>query len=377
MSGRFYRFLVVSVMSAFLILAVSCQSQSQAAKPKGSSGSLKKSAPAKKAEAKKAGAKKVEAKIAEPNKAEAVPSGAVIKFEKLSHDFGKITPDSENDCNFIFTNVGTGTLEISGTKGTCKCTVPDLQKKSYAPGESGVLSVKFHAPKFQGAAFQHVFVFSNDPNNAKAELEVKAFVQSQVQVEPEKMDLSLFGANGGAKEITLKSIDNEAYAITKITSQGDVFAFDFDPNNVSRIHTLKPRVNVENLKRYLNGSVLIEINHPTCKTVKVDYDCLREFVASPSAIIVRDAVEGEVQKRTVYLTSNYNEKIVIDSVNSDKGILKVVSQKETANRFEFEVSITPPVRGGKLRVFADTLRIKIKDKEQIDIPCRGFYKVGK
>ena len=364
MSSRFHRFLVLSVLSvvsAFLILAVLYQSQSQAAKPKGDSGSFKKSAPA---------------KNAEPNKAEAVPSGAVVKFEKLSHDFGNVSPDSSNDCNFGFTNVGTGTLEITGTKGTCKCTVPDLQKKSYAPGESGQLNVKFHAPKFQGATSQHVFVFSNDPNNAKAELEIKAFVQSQVQVEPEKMNLSLVDANGGAKEITLKSVDNEAYAITKITSQGDVFAFDFDPNNVSQTHTLKPRVNVENLKRYLSGSVLIELNHPACKTVKVDYACMREFEASPSALIIRDAVEGEVQKRTVYLTSNYNEKITIDSVNSDKGLLKVVSRKETENRFEFEVSITPPVREGKLRVFADTLHIKIKDKEQIDIPCRGFYKAG-
>ncbi|MFA6176286.1 MAG: hypothetical protein WC765_06885, partial [Phycisphaerae bacterium] len=187
----------------------------------------------------------------------------------------------------------------------------------------------------------------------------------------------LVAANGGAKNIILKSIDNESYAITKITSQGDVFTFDFDPNKVSQAHVLKPKVNVENLKRYLSGTVLISINHPTCKEVKVDYVCMRQFEASPSAIIIRNAVEKESQKRTIYLISNYNEKIAIESAVSDSGIVKVLSQKATENRFEFEVEITAPVREGKLRVFSDTLHIKIKDKEQIDIPCRGFYKMGK
>lgn len=372
MNSKFYRFLVLSVASAFLALSVLCQGDVLAAKSKNKES--KKSALSKKAKAEK---EVKEAKEVEVKKTEVVPSGAMIKFDRAVHDFGKISPDSLNDCNFIFTNVGTGTLEITGTKGTCKCTVPDLQKKSYAPGESGTLKVSFHAPKFQGTATQNVFVFSNDPNNARAELEIKAFVQSQVQVEPEKLSLSLVAANGGAKDITLKSIDNESYAITKIISQGDVFTFDFEPNKVSQTHILKPKVNIENLKRFLNGTILIDINHPTCKTVKVDYTCMREFEASPSAIIIRDAVEKEAQKRTIYLISNYNEKIAIESAVSDKGIVKVLNQKETESRFEFEVEITAPAREGKLRVFADTLHIKIKDKEQIDIPCRGFYKMAK
>jgi hypothetical protein len=362
--------MVLSVASAFLAMSVFCQSDVLAAKAKNKENKNK-TALSKRAKGEK------EVKVVDVNKPEAAPSGAIIKFEKTVHDFGKVSPDSLNDCNFTFSNVGTGTLEITGTKGTCKCTVPDLQKKTYTPGESGTLKVSFHAPKFQGATAQNIFVFSNDPNNAKAELEIKAFVQSQVQIEPEKLSLSLVAANGGAKDITLKSIDNENYAITKITSQGDVFTFDFDPNKVSQIHTLKPKVNVENLKRYLSGTILVEINHPTCRTVKVDYVCMREFEASPSAVIVRDAVEKVTQKRTIYLISNYNEKIVIESAVSDKGIVKVLSQKETENRFEFEVEITPPAREGKLRVFADTLHIKIKDKDMIDIPCRGFYKVAK
>jgi hypothetical protein len=365
MNSKFYRFLVFSVVLAFLFAAV-CQGKFSIKKLFGGSDETKESAPMKK-----------EAEVSAPKEANVSSSGAVIKFDKPIHDFGNVTPDSINNCSFKFTNIGTGTLEITGTKGTCKCTVPNLKKNDYAPGESGEITVSFHAPKFQGVTTQNVYVTTNDPNNSRVELEIKANVLTQVQVEPEKMSLSLLESNGGAKEITLKSIDNERYAITKITSAGNVFTFDFDPNDVSDIHTLKPKVNVEALRHYLAGTVLIEINHPSCKAVKVDYSCMREFEASPSAIIIRDAVENKAQQRTIYLTSNYNEKIVVDSVASDKGIIKVISHKQSENRFEFKVEVTPPLRQGKLRVFSDTLHIKIKDKEPIDIPCRGFYGLSK
>jgi len=103
---------------------------------------------------------------------------------------------------------------------------------------------------------------------------------------------------------------------------------------------------------------------------------MKEFEASPSVIIIRNAEAGEVQKRSIFLTSNYNQPIEIESAVSDKGLVKVTNQVKTENRFQFDVDIVPPAREGQLRVFSDTLRIKIKGKEEIAIPCRGFYKIN-
>ncbi|MDD5135130.1 MAG: DUF1573 domain-containing protein [Phycisphaerae bacterium] len=358
MNNKLYKIMVVSTVSVSLLIAV-YSGESAAGLFDGGK--------------KSDSAKEETEKVSAPQKANVLSLDAVIKFDSLSHDFGPVLPDSMNSCLFKFTNVGTGTLEITATKGTCKCTVPELKKKDYAPGESGEIAVTFHAPKFQGAATQSVFVSSNDANNPKVELRIKADVQTQIQVEPEKMTLSLFEPNGGAQDITLKSKDGKQYAITKITFPGNVFTIDFDSNNVSDVHTLKLKVDIEALRRFLSGSVIIETNHPECKTVKVDYTCMREFETSPAAIIIRDAVENKTQKRTIYLTSNYNQEIVVDSVVSDNGIVKVVGQKQTENRFEFEVEITPPARKGKLRVFSDTLHINLKGKVPINVPCRGFF----
>ena len=359
MNNRPRNLLVFVVVS--LVLIFSCLSEAKRPKK-----SVQPAAPESSASSEKAAVK-------EPNASGPVPH---IKFDKLVHDFCDVSPDSMNNCTFGFKNTGLGKLEITQTRGTCKCTVPELKKKDYAPGESGEIGVQFHAPTYQGPTSQRIFVSTNDPNNARVELTVQAYVRPKVKVEPEQMTLSLLVPNAGAGEITLKSLGKERFAITRIDSEGGVFTVDFDPNNISDTHVLRPKVNVENLRKNLGGYLVMNLNHPVCKVVRLQYNCPKQFEASPSVIIIRDAIVGQTQKRIIYLISNYNEDIEIESVASDKGTIKITGQEKTENRFKFDVDITPPplAKESKLRVFSDALHIKIKDKEQIDVPCRGFYK---
>jgi hypothetical protein len=365
---------MISVLvSLSLVLVSSCQPEAAGSKPPVSSGTLETKSP-EKVVVKEPNVSPEKVAVEEPN----VPGPAPhIKFDKVVHDFCDVSPDSVNTCMFGFSNTGTAALQITQTRGTCKCTVPDLQKKDYAPGESGELSVQFHAPTSQGPTSQHIIVSSNDPENPRVELTIQAHVQLQVRVAPETMSLSLVDSNNaGAVAITLKSLDNEQFAITNINTESGVFTIDFDPNNISDTHTLYPKVNVENLRRYLGGYIVIEINHPACRSVRVGYTCPKEFEASPSVIIIRDAVVGEVQKRTIFLTSNYNQPIELGSIASEKGIVKVIGQEQTENRFKIDVEIVSPPKEGQLRIFSDMLHIKIEDKGEIIIPCRGFYKMG-
>jgi len=309
---------------------------------------------------------------AEPN----APVGH-IKFDTMVHDFCEVSPDSINNCSFKFTNTGPGRLIITQTSGTCKCTVPELSKKEYNVGESGEITVSFHAPNYAGPTSQNVHVASNDPENPRAELTIKADVVSKVRIAPDTMNLSLLDANnGGAVPLTIKSIDNQKFAILSVESQGDVFSAPIDPNNKSDTHIVYPKVNIDNLSRYLSGQLIFHIDHPDCKFVRVQYNCLKEFEASPSVIIIRDAEPNKPQERAIYLVSNYNQPINIESITADKGFVKVIKKEQTEHRYKIDVQVMPPPRQGQSRVFSDTLRIKIKDKPEISIACRGFYRAG-
>ncbi len=363
MNKRFYYFIIFVVVSQLLfcsaVFAKSDKPKKQANPPKNEVNQPATATPAQKEES-----------TVSP------PSNARIKFDALSHDFGKIGPETNNVCKFKFTNVGKDVLKIDHLQGSCKCTVPDLQKKEYAPGESGEITVQFHSPKFQGDTSQHVMVFSNDPNDPRAELEIKAYVQLLVQVTPDPMTLSLVAPNGGASPIMITSLDGEKFAVTKVESFGNVISMSLDPNKIADKHIFNPVVDINNLRKNLNGAVLFTITHTRCSEIRMPYSCLKEYAATPSVLIVRNAVVGEIQKRTIYLTSNYNQPIEIESVSSEKDVIKVINQKQTENSFEFDIEIAPPLPEAKSRVFSDNLRIKIKGKQQIDVACRGFYKAG-
>lgn len=317
----------------------------------------------------------IKTEVNQPSAASA--SDARIKFDTMEHDFGNVDPDSYNNCKFTFTNAGKDVLKIDRLQGTCKCTVPDLKKKEYSSGESGEITVEFHTPKYQGNTSQQIMVFSNDPNTPKAQLRIKAYVQTKVEASPEQLDLSLIAPNGGASPITLKSLDGEKFAVTKVESSGDVVSIDFDPNDVSEKHVFNPVINIDKLNKYLNGFIIFTLNHSNCKLIRVQYNCLKEFETSPSVIIIRNAVVGEIQKRTVYLTSNYNQPIEIESISSDKGVIKVISQEKTENQYRLVTEVAPPLQEEKSRIFSDVMHIKLKGKEPIDVSCRGFYKMDK
>ena len=114
-----------------------------------------------------------------------------IQVENPVHNFGVIGPSKSYKGEFKFKNVGEGTLKINKIKSTCGCTVPKLEKKTYAPGESGTIKVTYRSSSRQAPVAKHLYIESNDPGNPKFELTIKAKVQLSIVVSPEKLKLSL------------------------------------------------------------------------------------------------------------------------------------------------------------------------------------------
>jgi hypothetical protein len=85
-----------------------------------------------------------------------------ITVEQLIHDFGKVGPGTKNICEFKFSNTGNALLKIEEIQTTCGCTVAELDKKEYAPGESGALKITFKVGKEAGQTSKRLFVKSND-----------------------------------------------------------------------------------------------------------------------------------------------------------------------------------------------------------------------
>ena len=116
-----------------------------------------------------------------------------IKKPKLEigspvYDFGTVAQGTVVTQEFTVKNSGTADLVVNRLVPSCGCTASSASQNSIAPGESGTIKVEFDTTGFSGDKLKSVRVYTNDMDNPTAMLTVKGTVESEVQVEPKRVD---------------------------------------------------------------------------------------------------------------------------------------------------------------------------------------------
>jgi hypothetical protein len=70
---------------------------------------------------------------------------AVAKWDKTTHDFGKISQGQTVTVDFTVVNMGTVPLQVFGVQRSGNCTVPEWPTKPIQPGASGVIKITYDA----------------------------------------------------------------------------------------------------------------------------------------------------------------------------------------------------------------------------------------
>ena len=87
--------------------------------------------------------------------------GPIMKFEKETHDFGKIKPGDTVTYDFKFTNGGKSPLIITNGYASCGCTTPTWPKGPVKPGEGGIIHVKFDSKGKMGLQDKLITITAN------------------------------------------------------------------------------------------------------------------------------------------------------------------------------------------------------------------------
>lgn len=117
--------------------------------------------------------------IADPSS----PAGK-ITFDTTVHDFGHIVDTDPVTCEFKFRNTGEADLVINAVNSTCGCTIPELTKTIYKPGEEGVISVTFNPSGKRGDQSKRISVQSNDKDQPASVLQITTYIEQLVSFEP-------------------------------------------------------------------------------------------------------------------------------------------------------------------------------------------------
>ena len=299
-----------------------------------------------------------------------------ITFESTTHDFGEVGPNIHKVCEFKFKNTGDGILKIGEIHSTCGCTVPELAKKEYAPGESGAIQVKYNSEKRSGSVKRYLYVPSNDKIMPKVTLTIKADIVMKIDYEPETLRLLYEGANPVCPKITIASRDGKPFSITKFKATADVLTVDYDPAEESTIFVLEPKVNGEQLQlmyRKPQGVVNIGLTHPECDSISIPFNAMLRYKISPPSIVILDGKPLNPIKKEVWVLNNYSEDFAIKSTSSKRGHMKALSQEKVGDRYKIEVEIMPPKLPGRRKIFTDIFYVDIDTGEQLQVTCRGFY----
>jgi hypothetical protein len=120
--------------------------------------------------------------------AEATPktnSGAPrILFEKTTYDFRRTSQGGDLSGTFTFKNVGNGALKMEKPLPSCGCTVASVKPDLLQPGDKGELTFTLSLPKGRAALQKTITVVSNDPENPRTVLTVKADYLPLYEVTP-------------------------------------------------------------------------------------------------------------------------------------------------------------------------------------------------
>lgn len=91
--------------------------------------------------------------------------GAMITFDKKTHDFGDIMQGDKVEHTFYFTNTGNEPLIITNVQVSCGCTTPKgWPRDPIPPGGKGELTVGFNSTGKSGRQNKPVTIISNAVN---------------------------------------------------------------------------------------------------------------------------------------------------------------------------------------------------------------------
>lgn len=111
-------------------------------------------------------------------------ASAALQWEQPVQEFQRLPDARSVEAHFAFRNTGPAPVTIKSIKSSCGCTTARLEKKTYAPGESGEIVAVFNLGSRTGSRRTVVTVTTDDQPREPATLDLRVFVHEPLEVKP-------------------------------------------------------------------------------------------------------------------------------------------------------------------------------------------------
>jgi hypothetical protein len=142
-----------------------------------------------------------------------------IQFDKTVYDFGVVTQAAQLSGTFAFTNAGDAVLKVEKPAPTCGCTVAGIKPDTLQPGEKGELTFTLNIPPNRIKLEKQIVVASNDPENPKVSLTIKADHQPLYEYAPMMLNVNVHQGATTNVVVEVKRTDGQKLVVSKITTK--------------------------------------------------------------------------------------------------------------------------------------------------------------
>jgi len=148
-----------------------------------------------------------------------------LTWETTQQTFNSKATDEFVIAKYKFTNTGTTPVKIENVRTSCGCTTAALQKKEYAPGESGEIETRFTFSGRTGRQQKAIMVQTSDKPNAPTILQLEVNIQETVKIEPQAV-LWRIGDQPTPKSIRIEVANDAPVKVVSVTPDNSAWKVD-------------------------------------------------------------------------------------------------------------------------------------------------------
>lgn len=313
-----------------------------------------------------------------------VENKGTLLFSSKQQDAGEVFDEDSVKLSYLFRNTGAGPLTITQVKTSCGCTVPELAKKTFMPGESGTLDVTFDPKGKRGVIARNITVFTDSESTPSETLIVRAFVKPIVILEPNIIPFEAVEKGATATKEFKVYGRTEDFKVTRATvAKPDIFGIEVEDmgevehkGETLRMSVIRVTVKDGASPNNHRADVTIRTNDERRSIMSgtVIARVLGDLVMDPVRVTMGRMVVGDTFEREFHVKSKSGKAFNLESVAFNTVALDSETTFEPANeeKTDWIVRITGTVVAPAPR-FNTPIRITtdVSDEKELTMQMYG------
>lgn len=265
--------------------------------------------------------------------------------DEPTFDFGERDNSTTVVHDFVIRNDGNATLEITGIRPSCGCTVANVSRPSLEPGQATTLTARFTLEGRTGPQHKTIAVESNDPRSPQSVLALTGTAVALVDVVPRTVYASnLLPGQAVTNVIKITSREDEPLEIVSIDTGNPLVRAEAVEVVAGREYDVVVRAGSDLPKGATYGRIALQTSSKRLPVANVAYryNVIGEISVYPQELTMLE--QDRPLNKTIVITPGTVTDFTVTEVRAPSSDIGVEISKLGGGRYRVVLSNIVPSR---------------------------------